>query len=270
MTSRLDMTNRHPGEVWIPDPLPGGWVCAMPDPAGPDGICGMPTESEPCSEHHNAMVAALQHEVGHAMAFVDELAAAAERDDPVSPATLAWNLRELWKQLNNALDGRTCPESESDDCQLYRAMYSRTTVQQAIDELAPRMLAWMRSNRDGQADYEPIRRAIEEAGVDRMDVVNRASELGDCQHFTAALRAMSRIGPRPIAPATLNQWGRETDPCVLAELVIREYDYRRPHWDLDETQDPARALATIRQQAAWRLGKSVPPRPGAGEAAPVP
>lgn len=38
-------------EVWIDDPLPGGYVCGAPDPAGRDGICGMPVEDEPCRLH---------------------------------------------------------------------------------------------------------------------------------------------------------------------------------------------------------------------------
>lgn len=262
MTSRLDMKNRRPGEVWIPEPLPGGWVCSMPDPGRPDGICGMPVESEPCPEHHNAMVATLQHAIGHAMAGIDELILAAERDDPVSPATIGANLRDLWDHLDNTLDGQLCPELDWDDCQMYRAKYPASRKAQAVEELAPRMLAWMRSGPDGKVDYEPIRRAIEAAGVDKADVMTRATELSDCQHFNAALQAMSRLGPQPIAPATLNRWGRETDPRALAELVVREYNYRYPHWDLDETRDPGLALAEIRRQASRRLrGEPVSPRP---------
>lgn len=50
-------------EVWVPLPLPGGWVCGEPDPAGPDGVCGMPVESEPCTIHHPG--AADQTPTGH-------------------------------------------------------------------------------------------------------------------------------------------------------------------------------------------------------------
>lgn len=39
-------------ELWLPLPLPGGWVCGEPDDTRPDGVCGMPIESEPCTDHH--------------------------------------------------------------------------------------------------------------------------------------------------------------------------------------------------------------------------
>lgn len=39
-------------EMWMPFPLPGGWVCAEPDDNADDGMCGMPVESEPCNIHH--------------------------------------------------------------------------------------------------------------------------------------------------------------------------------------------------------------------------
>lgn len=39
-------------EMFLPWPLPGGWVCAEPDDTRPDGMCGMPIESEPCTTHH--------------------------------------------------------------------------------------------------------------------------------------------------------------------------------------------------------------------------
>lgn len=39
-------------ELWLPLPLPGGWVCGEPDDAQPDGMCGMPIESESCNVHH--------------------------------------------------------------------------------------------------------------------------------------------------------------------------------------------------------------------------
>jgi hypothetical protein len=39
-------------ELWLPFPLPGGWVCGEPDDSTEDGMCGYPVESEPCPVHH--------------------------------------------------------------------------------------------------------------------------------------------------------------------------------------------------------------------------
>jgi len=44
-----DPANHGRPSQWISDPLPGGWVCAVPDDAS--GICGTPIESEPCADH---------------------------------------------------------------------------------------------------------------------------------------------------------------------------------------------------------------------------
>jgi hypothetical protein len=43
-------------ELWLPMPLPGGWVCGEPDDGKPDGVCGMPVESEPCDLHKDRRI----------------------------------------------------------------------------------------------------------------------------------------------------------------------------------------------------------------------
>lgn len=51
MARQIRLTDGR-AEMWLPFPLPGGWVCAEPDDATQDGMCGMPVEDVPCTIHH--------------------------------------------------------------------------------------------------------------------------------------------------------------------------------------------------------------------------